>query len=273
MRPFTGLPRIDVNLAFSPNWNFSLEWGDGTAPDTFTMDQVLAGAPYDTLKFVAGSGDEIVRISGMSHTYTSDFCSSGDCDHALTLLYSNYCSVRGASTPFVPGGTIVGTGYNEANLGNAFLTWDVDEAQIYVTDPVVCWPDNQTTVSNSSCPDCCDASSGNNAAGNGTTRTEKWDFGGATYAGSGPDPTNWIEWAGDCFSGQSHLLTFPGPGAYTVTMYTQNHCGIDTVTREIMVAPPPTVTATSSLTSLCPGEAFQFETVSWSADLPSRTAP
>ena len=266
--PFTGLPRIDVNLAFSPNWSFSLDWGDGSAPHAFTMDQVLAGAPYDTLKFVAGSGDEIVRISGMSHTYTSDFCSSGNCDHELTLVYSNYCSIRGASTPFVPGGSIVGTGYNEANLGNAFLTWDVDEAQINVTDPVVCWPNNQTSVGNASCPDCCDASSGNNVAGNGTTRTEKWDFGGATYAGSGPDPTNWIEWAGDCFSGQSHLLTFPGPGEYTVTMYTQNHCGVDTVTRDIIVAPPPTVTATSSLTSLCPGEAFQFETVSWSANPP-----
>ena len=37
--PFIGLPRIDVNLAFSPNWSFSLDWGDGTAPDTFTMEQ------------------------------------------------------------------------------------------------------------------------------------------------------------------------------------------------------------------------------------------
>ena len=96
------------------------------------------------------------------------------------------------------------------------------------------------------CPNCCDASEGNNAAGNGTIRSEKWDFGAATYIGPGPDPTNWIEWAGDCSSGQSHLLTFPGPGEYTVTMFTQNHCGIDTVTREIMVAPPPSVEASAA---------------------------
>ena len=266
--PFIGLPRIDVNLAFSPNWSFSLDWGDGTAPDTFTMEQVLNDATYDTLKFVAGSGDEIVRISGMSHTYQSQNCSMGNCDHDLTLIYSNFCSVRGASTPYVPGGTIVGTGYNEALLGNAFLTWDVDEAEIQIADPVVCWPNNETSVGNASCPDCCDASSGNNVAGNGTVRTEKWDFGGATYIGSGPDPTNWIDWNGDCASGQFHALSFPGPGVYTMTLFTQNHCGIDTVTRDITVAPPPTVTATSSQTSLCPGEPFQFETVGWSADPP-----
>ena len=119
--PFTGLPRIDVNLAFSPNWSFSLDWGDGTGTDSFTMEQVLNDPTYDTLKFVAGSGDEIIRISGMSHDYQSLNCSTGNCDHDLTLVYSNFCSVRGASAPYVPGGTLVGTGYNEAFLGNAFL--------------------------------------------------------------------------------------------------------------------------------------------------------
>ena len=266
--PFTGLPRIDVNLAFSPNWSFSLDWGDGSAPDAFTMEQVLNDPTYDTLKFVAGSGDEIVRISGMAHSYESQSCSTGDCDHELTLIYSNYCSIRGANTPYVPGGTIVGTGYNEAVLGNAFLTWNIDNAEIQVADPVVCWPQNETTVGNTSCPDCCDASSGNNEAGNGTVRTEKWDFGGAAYIGPGPDPTNWIEWGSDCASGQFHALSFPGPGVYTMTLFSQNHCGIDTVTKDITVAPPPTVTATGNLTSLCPGEPFQFETVGWSADPP-----
>ena len=270
--PFIGLPKIDVNLAFSPNWSFSLNWGDGSVTDTFTMEEILSDPTYDTLKFVAGSGDEIVRISGMSHTYTSQNCAVGNCDHDLHLVYSNFCSVRSATSPFVPGGSIVGTGYNEASLSNAFLTWDMDEAAIQVADPVVCWPTDQTTVSNTSCPDCCSASSGNNIAGNGTIRTEKWDFGGATYIGSGPDPTGWIDWGGDCSSGQSHALSFPGPGIYTVTLYSANHCGIDTVTQDITVAPPPTVSATSSLTSLCPGDPFQFETVSWSANPPLTAA-
>ena len=266
--PFDAFPKIDVNLAFSSTWSFSLDWGDGTAPDEFTMEEVLNGSPYDTLKFTSSVGDEIYRILGTSHTYDAQNCASGQCDHTLTLTYSNFCSVRGANTPYVPGGTIVGTGYKQATLGNAFLTWDVDEGQIDVADPVLCWPDAETTVNNGSCPNCCAASEGNNIAGNGTVRTEKWDFGAATYIGPGPDPTNWIDWSSDCASEQNHLLSFPGPGLYTVTLYTQNHCGIDTATREIMVTPPPSVAASALITTLCPGEGFQFDEVTWSADAP-----
>ena len=266
--PFEGLPKIDINLAFSPTWSFSLDWGDGSAPDAFTMEEVFNDPQYDTLRFTSSTGDEIYRILGTSHTYTSGNCSSGNCDHTLTLTYSNFCSVRGATAPFVPGGSIVGTGYKQATLTDAFLTWDKDEADIDVDDLVVCWPDNETVVSNAACADCCSASSGNNVAGNGTVRTEKWDFGGATYIGGGPDPTDWIDWNGDCNSGQFHPLSFPAPGSYTVTLYTQNHCGIDTATQEILVAAPPTVTATSDVTTLCPGAPFQFETVGWTADAP-----
>lgn len=266
--PFEGFPKIDVNLAFSTTWDFSLDWGDGTAPDAFSMNEVLSNPAFDTLRFSSSTGDEIIRILGMSHVYDAQNCASGDCDHTLTLTYSNFCSVRGANTPFVPGGTIVGTGYKQALLSNAFLTWDVDEAQIDVADPVICWPDDQTTVSNSACPNCCAASEGNNPSGNGTIRSEKWDFGAATYIGPGPDPTNWIDWNSDCSSDNVHLLSFPGPGVYTVTLYSQNHCGIDTVTRDIMVTPPPDVDASALVTTLCPGEAFQFDNVSWSADPP-----
>ena len=123
-------------------------------------------------------------------------------------------------------------------------------------------------MSNGSCPNCCASSSGNNIGGNGTVRTEKWDFGLATYIGSGPDPTDWIDWGADCASQQDHLLSFPGPGVYTVTLYTQNHCGIDTTTMDIMVTPPPTVEVTSNMTTLCPGEPFQFNTVGWDASPP-----
>ena len=266
--PFEGLPKIDINLAFSPTWRFSLDWGDGSVADTFTMEDVLSDPQYDTLRFTSSAGDEIYRILGTSHTYESGICTTGNCDHNLTLTYSNYCSVRGATTPFVPGGSIAGTGYKQATLTDAFLTWDRDEAEIDVDEPVVCWPNNETVVSNAACANCCSASSGNNLAGNGTVRTEKWDFGGAAYIGSGPDPTNWINWNEDCNSDQFHALSFPSPGTYTVTLYTQNHCGTDTTTAEIMVTPPPTVTATGDMTTLCPGEPFQFETVGWSADPP-----
>jgi hypothetical protein len=266
--PFVGLPKIDVNLAFSSTWSFSLDWGDGTAEDVFSMEDVFNDPAFDTLRFTSSTGDEIFRILGAEHTYNADNCSTGNCDHTLTLTYSNFCSVRGATTPFVPGGTIVGTGYKQSLLGNAFLTWDVDQAEIVVADPVVCWPENETSVTNAACPNCCDASSGNNMAGNGTTRTEKWDFGGASYIGTGPDPTNWIDWAGDCSSAQSHLLAFPAPGAYTVTLFTANHCGIDTTTQDILVSSPPSVSATGDETTLCPGSPFQFETASWSADFP-----
>lgn len=270
--PFDGLPKIDVNLAFSTTWSFSLDWGDGSAPDEFSMLDVLGDPAFDTTTFVAPTGDEIIRIEGMSHTYDAQNCGSGECDHTLVLTYSNYCSVRGASTPFVPGGTIVGTGYKQATLTDAFLTWDIDEADIEVADPVICWPEDQTTVSNGSCPNCCNASEGNTALGNGTIRSEKWDFGAATYIGPGPDPTDWIDWASDCASQNNHLLSFPGPGVYTIALYTQNHCGIDTVTTEIMVTPPPQVDASSLLTTLCPGEPFQFNQVSWSADAPLTAA-
>lgn len=266
--PFVGLPKIDVNLAFSPTWSFSLDWGDGSAEDVFTMQDVFNDPTFDTLRFTSNTGDEIFRILGAEHVYTSENCSTGDCDHTLTLTYSNHCSVRGASAPYVPGGTIVGTGYKQATLGNAFLTWDVDKAEITVASPVVCWPASETTVGNAACPNCCDASSGNNLSGNGTTRREKWTFGGATYIGSGPDPTDWIDWGGDCASEQFHALSFPGPGIYTVTLFTENHCGIDTVTQDIMVTPPPSVSATGSESTLCPGAPFQFETVDWSADPP-----
>ena len=266
--PFDAFPKVDINLAFSPTWSFSLDWGDGSAPDNFTMDEVLTNPAYDTLKFSSSVGDEIYRILGASHTYDAQNCASGECDHTLTLIYSNFCSVRGANSPYVPGGSIVGTGYKEATLGNAFLTWDIDEAEIEVADPVLCWPEDETTVSNGSCPNCCGASEGNNIGGNSTVRTEKWDFGAATYIGAGPDPTNWIDWGADCASQQNHLLSFPGPGTYTVTLYSQNHCGIDTATQEIMVTLPPTVEVTSDVTTLCPGEPFQFNDVSWEASAP-----
>ena len=270
--PFDAFPKVDINLAFSPTWSFSIDWGDGSNPDAFTMEDVLNDPTYDTLKFTSSVGDEIYRILGMSHTYDAENCGSGACDHTLTLTYSNYCSVRGANTEFTPGGTIFGSGYKQANLSNAFLTWDVDEAEIEVAQPVICWPDNETTVSNGSCPNCCAPSEGNNISGNGTVRTEKWDFGAATYIGTGPDPTDWIDWGSNCASEQDHLLSFPGPGLYTVTLYTQNHCGIDTTTREIMVTPPPTVDASALVTTLCPGEPFQFGDVSWAADPPLTAA-
>ena len=266
--PFDAFPKVDINLAFSPTWSFSLDWGDGTAADEFTMSDVLTNPAYDTLRFSSSGGDEIFRILGATHTYDAQACASGTCDHTLTLTYSNYCSVRGANTPFVPGGSIVGTGYKQASLPNAFLTWDIDEAEVEVADPVLCWPENETTVSNGACPNCCASSEGNNIAGNGTIRTERWDFGDATYIGAGPDPTNWINWGADCASQQDHLLSFPGPGIYTVTLFTQNHCGIDSTTRDIMVTPPPTVEVTADVTTLCPGEPFQFETVAWSAEAP-----
>lgn len=266
--PFEGFPKIDVNLAFSSTWDFSLDWGDGSAPDAFSMQDVLNDPAYDTLRFSSSTGDEIIRILGMSHVYDAQNCATGDCDHTLTLTYSNFCSVRGANTPFVPGGTIVGTGYKQALLSNAFLTWDVDEAQIDVQDPVICWPDDQTLVGNTACPNCCGASEGNNPSSNGTIRSEKWDFGAATYIGPGPDPTQWIDWNSDCSSDQVHLLSFPGPGIYTVTLFTQNHCGIDTVSTQIKVTPPPSVEASALVTTLCPGEPFQFDAVSWSADPP-----
>lgn len=270
--PFEAFPKVDINLAFSPTWSFSLDWGDGTVPDEFTMEEVLSQTTYDTLKFTSSVGDEIYRILGASHIYDAQNCASGECDHTLTLTYSNYCSVRGANTPYVPGGTIVGTGYKQALLGNAFLTWDIDDAEVEVADPVLCWPDNETTVSNGSCPNCCAASEGNNVSGNGTIRTEKWDFGAASYIGTGPDPTDWIEWGADCASEQDHLLSFPAPGIYTVKLFTQNHCGIDTVTQEIMVTPPPAVEVTADVTTLCPGEPFQFTSVSWSSDPPLTAA-
>lgn len=266
--PFDAYPKIDINLAFSPTWSFSLDWGDGSPADEFTMEDVLTDPTYDTLRFSSSVGDEIYRILGATHVYDAQACGSGACDHTLTLTYSNFCSVRGSNTPYVPGETIVGTGYKQTTLPNAFLTWDVDEAEVEVADPVLCWPENQTTVSNGACPNCCAASEGNNLAGNGTIRTERWNFGAATYIGTGPDPTNWIDWGADCASEQDHLLSFPGPGIYTVTLYTQNHCGVDSVTQEIMVTPPPTVEVTSDITTLCPGEPFQFETVTWASDPP-----
>ena len=36
--PFDAFPKVDINLAFSPTWSFSLDWGDGSAPDNFTME-------------------------------------------------------------------------------------------------------------------------------------------------------------------------------------------------------------------------------------------
>ena len=266
--PFDAFPKVDINLAFSPTWSFSLDWGDGSAPDNFTMEEVLTQPEYDTLKFTSSGGDEIYRILGANHVYSADGCALGECDHTLTLTYSNFCSVRGANNPFVPGGSIVGTGYKEASLGNAFLTWDIDEAEIEVAEPVLCWPNAETTVNNGACANCCDASEGNNIGGNGTVRMEKWDFGAGTFTGTGPDPTDWIEWSDDCSSTYDHPVSFPGPGVYTVTLYTQNHCGVDTATREIMVTPPPTVTASADLTTLCPGEQFQFDAVNWDADFP-----
>ena len=60
---------------------------------------------------------------------------------------------------------------------------------------------------------------GNNPSSNGTIRSEKWDFGAATYIGpTGPHAMDRLEFR--LFQRWSPLL--PGPGIYTVTLFTQN---------------------------------------------------
>lgn len=271
--PFEGLPKVDIDRGFSPTWSFSIEWGDGSGSSAYDMGQIQAGAPFNIDPFTSADGETIHRISGFSHNYQAFNCGPGGCGHDLMLTYSNYCLQYSAVDPF--DGTPNGPGELEDGLSDAFLTWNRDEAAINLSTTVLCWPESQVQVENIACANCCSSGQGNNTSSNGFVRRERWELGSATGAeagGGGGDPSLWTDWLAACESQQIYDITFPGTGQFTLSLLTENICGVDTAEVEVRVINPPTVNITASAEPICPGTPFQFETVAWGFSAPGASS-
>lgn len=270
--PFEGLPKVDIDRGFSPTWSFSIAWGDGSGSTAYDMGQIEAGSPFNIDPFTSADGETIHRISGFSHVYQAEFCGSTGCGHDLLLTYSNYCMQYAAVDPF--DGTPNGPGELEDGLSDAFLTWNKDEAAISLSTAVLCWPDSQVQVENIACANCCTSGQGNNTTSNSFVRRERWEIGAASgleSGGGGGDPSQWSDWSAACESQRVYDINFPGTGPYTLTLLTENLCGVDTAEVEVRVINPPTVDITAGSQPICPAEPFQFETVAWGYSPPATT--
>ena len=268
--PFEGLPKIDIDRGYSSTWSFDIAWGDGSGNTAYAMSQIQAGAPFGIDPFTSADGETIHRLSGFSHIYDNPTCGSGDCGHTLLLTYSNYCLRYAAQEDF--SGEIAGPSTLEDGLSDAFLTWNLDVAAVNLSDAVLCWPEDQVQVANASCANCCSGGQGNNTATNGFQRRERWDLGGGSWGGGGSDPTLWTGWEASCESQLTHNISFPGTGEYTLTLLTENLCGVDSAEVQVRVVEPPTVNITAASEPLCPGTPFQFETVAWGYSPPAAPA-
>lgn len=165
----------------------------------------------------------------ISHTYQ---VGTVTCETVVTLTAQNNCN------------TVQG-GPSQATF-NPIRIWDIDDAAITSTATILCWPDNQVTLTNTTYRNCL-------FQGNIYQRYEYWNFG--DYWGLGYDSIiDWRAWPPTF----PHTLSYPAIGTYTATLLDSNLCGIDAATITIQIVPPPTAAASASATTICAGQSIVF---------------
>lgn len=187
-----------------------------------------------TWSFGDGSTDLVHDALNAGQTVTHTFeQGTVDCETSVILTAENHCN------------TLQG-GPSTAEF-NPILIWDVDDAAIDVADPVLCYPNVTTTVTNATERNC-------HEQGNNAQRFELWNFG--DLDGDGVDEvTDWTPWPAP----GSHELTFPGIGTYEVMLVDSSLCGRDTAYRTIQVtAPPVSALNLNGPTTICEDEQLQF---------------
>ena len=184
--------------------------------------------------FGDGSEDLVYGAENAGQTISHTFLQGTvDCETSVNLTAQNHCN------------TLQG-GPSTAEF-NPILIWDIDDAAIDVEDPVLCYPNVTTTVTNATERNC-------HEQGNNTQRFEMWNFG--DLDGDGVDEvTDWTPWPAP----GSHELTFPGIGEYTIMLVDSSLCGRDTAYRTIEVtAPPVSALNLNGPTTICEDEQLQF---------------
>ncbi len=186
-----------------------------------------------TWDFGDGSPDETYDHTNLgqtvSHTYQIN---TVDCETVVTLTAENTCN------------TVQG-GPSQATF-NPIRIWDIDDAGITASETILCWPDNEVVLTNTTYRNCL-------FQGNIYQRYEYWNFG--DYWGLGYDSIiDWRAWPPTF----PHTLQYPAIGTYTATLLDSNLCGIDAATITIQIVPPPTAAASASANTICAGQSINF---------------
>ena len=154
---------LNSSTDVSPTTSFTWNFGDGS----------------EDLVFDANNSGQTV-----SHLFEEG---TVDCETSVILTAENHCN------------TLQG-GPSTAEF-NPILIWDVDEAEIEVGEPVICYPNVSTTVTNATVRNC-------HEQGNNAQRFEMWNFGDLDGDGI-EETTAWTPWP----TAGEYELTFPGIGA------------------------------------------------------------
>lgn len=187
-----------------------------------------------TWNFGDGSEDLVFDASNSGQTVSHLFeQGTVDCETSVILTAENHCN------------TLQG-GPSTAEF-NPILIWDVDEAEIEVWEPIICYPIVSTTVANATVRNC-------HEQGNNAQRFEMWNFGDLDGDGI-EETTDWIPWP----TAGEYELTFPGIGAYDIMLVDSSLCGRDTAYTTIVVAAPPVSALNlNGETTICEDEQLQF---------------
>jgi gliding motility-associated-like protein len=166
----------------------------------------------------------------VSHTYQPG---TVECETFVTLTAENYCN------------TVQG-GPSEATF-NPIRIWDIDDAGIGASSNLLCYPDTEVVLTNSTERNCL-------FQGNIYQRYEYWNFG--DYWGLGYDSiVTWTPWPPTF----PHNIAYPGIGTYEVLLLDSNLCGIDAVYTTIEIVGPPTANISTLGDTICAGQSVTFE--------------
>lgn len=214
-----------INGCAPASFNFNNNTQNVSATTTFTWD-FGDGSPILVL-------DETNAGQIISHTYLPGTVS---CEVAVTLTAENYCNQGNPST----------------NTFFPIQVWDLDNAQITVSDVLLCYPDTMVDFTNTTNRNCF-------ANGNTAQRYEWWNFG--DYWGNGYDSIiGWQPWGPP--NNPPITMAYPGVGTYNVMMVDSSYCGLDTAYITVQIVPPPTAALTISSDTICEGETVTFNNLS-----------
>lgn len=200
---------INSSTNVSSSTVFVWDFGDGTTPLTF---------------------DHTNWGQTISHTYEPG---TVDCETTVRLTAENTCNT-------LQGGASLAT-------FNPIRIWDIDDASIAASATLLCWPDNEVTLLNTTERNC-------HQQGNIFQRHELWDLG--DHWGVGHDSIiGWTPWPPTF----PRTIAFPGIGTYEVTLLDSNYCGIDSASVIIEIVPPPSVTLSASPLTICAGGTAFFD--------------
>ncbi|MDG1477234.1 MAG: PKD domain-containing protein [Vicingaceae bacterium] len=186
-----------------------------------------------------GDGSPILTFNNtnagqtITHTYQP---TTVNCQTQVILTAENVCNTTQG-------------GQSTATFGPIRI-WDIDDAAITASATLLCYPDTQVTLENTTDRNCF-------AQGNIAQRYEYWNLG--DYWGQGTDSIiDWTAWPPTF----PLPLEYPGIGTYTAMLVDSSFCGRDTAYITIQIVPPPTANLSIAKDTICQGENVSFNNLS-----------